>query len=97
MNDGIDIAVNDIPSKLSVINEVVDSIKAMGRKAIAIPGDVTSEEQVKNMVETTARELGSVDIVCLHFSPRCHAHNKYSIKMVANAGIGRSSSFLESE
>ena len=37
-------------------------IKAMGRNAIAVAADVTSEEQVKNMVETTARELGSVDI-----------------------------------
>ncbi len=61
--DGIDIAVNDIPAKLSQINEVVEEIRAIGRKAIAIPADVTSEEQVKNMVETTARELGSVDIV----------------------------------
>ncbi|KLO05879.1 NAD-binding protein [Schizopora paradoxa] len=75
--DGIDVAVNDIPSKLSLINEVVDSIKATGRRAIAIPADVTSEEQVRDMVETTARELGSVDI------------------MVANAGIGRASNFLE--
>lgn len=61
--DGIDVAVNDIPDKLSQIIEVVDSIRAIGRKAVALPADVSSEEQVKNMVETTARELGSVDIV----------------------------------
>lgn len=61
--DGIDVAVNDLPDKLSQINEVVRTIRDMGRKAIALPADVTSEEQVEKMVETTALELGSVDIV----------------------------------
>lgn len=61
--EGIDVALNDIPSKSLQINEAVDAIKATGRKAIAVPADVTSEEQVQAMVETTARELGSVDIV----------------------------------
>lgn len=61
--DGIDIAVNDIPAKASQIQQVVEEIRATGRKAIAVPADITSEEQVKNMVETTARELGSVDIM----------------------------------
>ena len=61
--EGIDIAVNDLPDKLPQINEVVNAIREMGRKAIALPADVTSEEQVKNMVEMTALELGSVDIV----------------------------------
>ncbi|KLO05885.1 NAD-binding protein [Schizopora paradoxa] len=75
--DGIDIAVNDIPSKALQIQQVVDEIKKTGRNAIAIPADITSEEEVKAMVETTARELGSVDI------------------MIANAGIVRMSSFLE--
>lgn len=64
--DGIDIAVNDIPAKASQIQQVVEEIRATGRKAIAVPADITSEEQVKNMVETTARELGSVDIVRLN-------------------------------
>ncbi|KLO19078.1 NAD-binding protein [Schizopora paradoxa] len=75
--DGIDVAVNDLPDKLSQINEVVRTIRDMGRKAIALPADVTSEEQVEKMVETTALELGSVDI------------------MIANAGIGKPTSFLE--
>ncbi|KLO05886.1 NAD-binding protein [Schizopora paradoxa] len=61
--DGIDIAVNDLPSKLDKIHEVVDEIRSSGRKCIAVPADISSEEQVKNMVETTARELGSVDIM----------------------------------
>ena len=66
--DGIDVAVNDLPAKSAQIDEVVNAIKATGRKAIAVPADVTSEEQVQKMVETTARELGSVDIVRLFVS-----------------------------
>ena len=73
--DGIDIAVNDIPSKGAQIQQVVDEIKKSGRNAIAIPADITSEEEVKAMVETTARELGSVDIVRIcsieSFSLKC--------------------------
>ncbi|KLO05878.1 NAD-binding protein [Schizopora paradoxa] len=65
--DGIDVAVNDIPAKSAQIDEVVNAIKETGRKAIAIPADVTSEEEVQKMVETTARELGSVDIVLFLF------------------------------
>lgn len=101
--DGIDVAVNDIPNKLSQINEVVDSIRAIGRKAIALPADVSSEEQVKNMVETTARALGSVDIVRniqLMFLKFCNhsltnTSNSFD-QMIANAGIGKPTSFLES-
>jgi len=61
--DGFDIAINDIPAKADQIQQVVEEIRATGRKAVGVPADVTSEEQVQNMVETTARELGSVDVM----------------------------------
>lgn len=61
-NDGVDIAVNDIPSKKELLDEVVEEIRGIGRKAIAVPADVTSEEEVKGMIQRVADELGSVDI-----------------------------------
>ncbi|EJD06820.1 NAD-binding protein [Fomitiporia mediterranea MF3/22] len=76
-DDGIDIAVNDIASKQDQINSVVEELRKKGRRAIAVPGDVSSEADVIAITEKTVKELGSVDI------------------MVANAGIARLCSFLQ--
>jgi len=62
-DDGLDVAINDIPSKSEAIDQAVQAVKAKGRKAIAIPGDVSSEEDVKNMIGKTASELGSLDVM----------------------------------
>lgn len=60
---GVDIAVNDIPAKNERIDAVISEIRALGRRAIGVPGDISNEEDVKQIVEKTAKELGSVDIV----------------------------------
>jgi len=62
-DDGLDVAVNDLPSKSDKLAELVQQIKEKGRKGIAVPGDVSVETDVKGIVETTAKELGSVDIM----------------------------------
>ena len=61
--DGINIAVNDVPAKADKIDSVVAEIRAIGRRALAIPGDVSQEVDVKWMIERTVAELGSLDIV----------------------------------
>ncbi|KAL5504021.1 hypothetical protein ACEPAH_8094 [Sanghuangporus vaninii] len=40
-----------------------DGLDVAGRRAIAVPGDVSSEADVICMVERTATELGSVDVM----------------------------------
>ena len=60
---GIDIAVNDIPSKNDNINALVSEIRSIGRRAVGVPGDVSDEEVVKQLIEKTTEYLGSVDIV----------------------------------
>jgi len=62
-DDGLDIAVNDIASKVGKIEEVVEEIKKKGRRAIAIPGDVSKEADVQAMIEKTVQELGSLDVM----------------------------------
>ncbi|MBI2847475.1 MAG: SDR family oxidoreductase [Chloroflexi bacterium] len=47
----------------STIEETAKEVKALGRKAIAIPTDVAFEEQVKAMVDKTLQEFGKVDIL----------------------------------
>ena len=60
---GIDIGVNDIHAKSDRIDAVVEEIRALGRRAIALPADISEEKDVIGMIEKTANELGSVDIV----------------------------------
>ncbi|WP_327194493.1 SDR family oxidoreductase [Novosphingobium beihaiensis] len=42
---------------------LVEKIEAMGGKALAIPGDMTVEEQARAAVEETAAKLGRIDIL----------------------------------
>ena len=62
-DDGVDIVINDLPSQLSKVNEVVEEIKKKGRRAIGVVGDVSKEDDVKQLVEKAVAELGSVDVV----------------------------------
>lgn len=45
------------------LEKVASEIRAKGRKALAIPTDVSNEDQVKAMAEQTMKEFGKVDIL----------------------------------
>lgn len=62
-SDGLDVAVNDISHKLDDLKKLVGEIEATGRKAIAIPGDVSKEADVQAMVKQTVDSLGGLDVV----------------------------------
>ena len=61
--DGLDLAVNDISSKTSALNEVVKEIQSKGRQAVAVPADVSSEKEVEAMVSNAVASLGGLDVV----------------------------------
>lgn len=61
--DGYDIAINDLPFQTVAIEAAIKAINDRGRRAISIPADVTSEEDVKAMIDKTVKELGSLDLV----------------------------------
>jgi NAD(P)-dependent dehydrogenase (short-subunit alcohol dehydrogenase family) len=61
--EGADVAINYLPAEESDAREVIDLIKAEGRKAIAIPGDIRDEAFCKKLVEDAVRGLGGLDIV----------------------------------
>ncbi|OCB90257.1 NAD-binding protein [Sanghuangporus baumii] len=63
VDDGVDVAVNDVASKRDLIDKVVEEVRQKGRRAVAVPADVSSEADVSEMVNKTASELGSVDIM----------------------------------
>jgi NAD(P)-dependent dehydrogenase (short-subunit alcohol dehydrogenase family) len=62
--DGYDVAVGDLNG--STVSKVAEEIKSLGRRSHHIFADVSSEEQVKNMVDSTENELGSLDIVSIY-------------------------------
>ncbi|KAG9309621.1 hypothetical protein JVU11DRAFT_10283 [Chiua virens] len=61
--DGFDIALNDFGSKCDQLRAVAEDIEKLGRRASVVPGDVTIEQEVKEMVQDVARELGSLDVM----------------------------------
>lgn len=52
------------PSKLpGTIEDTAHEVEAQGRRALAIPMDVTSEEQIGEMAQRTLKEFGRCDIL----------------------------------
>ena len=45
------------------INELCDEISSGGGKALAVPTDVADEASARSLIETTKKELGSVDVL----------------------------------
>lgn len=58
---GANVVINDIPQS-EYAEETCEEIKAMGVKSIVVKGDVRNIDDVKNLVDTTVNELGSIDI-----------------------------------
>lgn len=61
--EGADVAINYLPNEEEDAREVVALIKAAGRKAVAIPGDLRTEEFCKKLVEQAVKGLGGLDIL----------------------------------
>ncbi len=61
--EGADVAINYLPAEEPDAREVVDIIKAAGRKAVAIPGDIKDEAFCRQMVERVVKDLGGLDIL----------------------------------
>ena len=50
--------INDVEANRSGVDEVVSQIKSMGRNSWAAIADVSDAEQVKEMVQTSVKQLG---------------------------------------
>nr|WP_304216647.1 3-oxoacyl-ACP reductase family protein [Fredinandcohnia onubensis] len=58
---GADIVINDLDMDNAA--HIVEEIKALGRKAIAIKADVSSEVEVEEMVKECMNQFGRIDIL----------------------------------
>ena len=67
-DDGLDVAVADVPEKIAQLEAVAEAVRAKGRRALALGCDVTKEADVEALVRDTVEELGGLDVVSpLHF------------------------------
>ncbi|WP_343237624.1 SDR family oxidoreductase [Xanthomonas sp. CFBP 8443] len=61
--EGADVAINYLPQEESDAREVVALIRAAGRKAVAIPGDLRGAAFCRQLVDQAVRQLGGLDIL----------------------------------
>jgi NAD(P)-dependent dehydrogenase (short-subunit alcohol dehydrogenase family) len=64
--EGADVAISYLPDEESDAREVVALIEADGRKALALPGDITDESWARRMVEGAVSGLGGLDILVIN-------------------------------
>ena len=48
---------------LSSINETAEEVRSLGRRALAVPADITDSEQVNHLMHRAIDELGCIDIL----------------------------------
>ena len=61
--EGADVAINYLPAEEEDAKQVIALIKAAGRKAVAIPGDLRNEAFCKEMISRAVSALGGLDIL----------------------------------
>ncbi len=61
--EGADVAINYLPAEEQDAAEVVALIKQAGRKAVALPGDITDREFCTQLIEKAVAELGGLDLL----------------------------------
>jgi NAD(P)-dependent dehydrogenase (short-subunit alcohol dehydrogenase family) len=61
--EGADVAISYYPTEEPDAKEVIELIKAEGRKAIPLPGDIRDATWCKKMVEQAVDGLGGLDIL----------------------------------
>ena len=60
--EGANVVVNYV-TKPEIAQQVVDEIKSNGGTAIALPADVSKEDQVQTMFQAMYKEFGTIDIL----------------------------------
>ena len=68
--DGYNVCVNDIPANQKGCEDVASEIQSLGRKACVAIADVTKRSEVKDMVQTTVKQLGPLDTMYDLLPPR---------------------------
>ncbi|TFY76826.1 hypothetical protein EWM64_g7187 [Hericium alpestre] len=62
-DDGFDVAVNDLGIMRAELEAVAKNVESKGRRSLVVPADVSSEADVKAMVDEVVEKLGSLDVM----------------------------------
>lgn len=61
--EGADVAISYLPDEEPDAKEVIELIRAAGRKAVALPGDIRDEAWCQSLVQKAVEGLGGLDIL----------------------------------
>ncbi len=64
--EGADVAISYLQSEQADAQQVIQSIEAEGRTAVALPGDITDEGWCRDLVAEAVRKLGGLDILVIN-------------------------------
>jgi NAD(P)-dependent dehydrogenase (short-subunit alcohol dehydrogenase family) len=84
--EGADIAINYLPEEQSDAEEVERSVKALGRRCLLVPADLTRPQTSAQIVEKTVKELGQLDILV---SNAAHQSRKEKLEDVTDEEFDR--------
>ncbi len=84
--EGADVAISYLPAEEDEAQEVIALIEAEGRKAIALPGDITDEAWCRSLVEKTVEGLGGLDILVINAGRQ---QNREDISQVTSEDFDR--------
>ena len=73
--EGADVAINYLPVEEPDGQEVIELIRAEGRKAVAIPGDIRDENFCRKLVADAVRELDGLDILVNNAAAQVGQHS----------------------
>jgi 3-oxoacyl-[acyl-carrier protein] reductase len=60
---GADVVVNDLEAQLPAAEAVAEEIRGMGRRAVAVAGDVSQRADVEALVARARADIGPVDVL----------------------------------
>ena len=64
--EGADVAIAYLAAEKADAQQVIQLIEAEGRKAVALPGDITDEKWCRELVATAVQKLGGLDILVIN-------------------------------
>jgi len=60
---GADVVMTELPDKLSTAQETASQVETLGRRALALPLDVTRVDSIRELVRRIIEEWGHIDIL----------------------------------
>src|SRR6185503_3638196 len=61
--EGADVAISYLPEEETDARESARWVRDAGRKVLLLPGDITSEQHCRDMVDQVVKECGRIDIL----------------------------------